>query len=195
MELVKNISEEELVNAIIRGEERYFSYFVTKYKDRVYNTCLGFLRNPEDAEDVAQEVFIEVHESIGQFKHQSSLSTWLYRIATNKSLELIRSRNRKKRFTIFSSKDVYEQENRFAEYVHPGIQAENTERAKVLMDAIEKLNEKQRSAFVLHKIEMLNQNEIAHILETTVSGVESLLHRAKVNLRKQLNQYYQENEK
>lgn len=195
MELVKNISEEELVKSIIRGDERYFSYLVTKHKDRVYNTCLGFLRNPEDAEDVAQEVFMEVHESISQFKHQSSLSTWLYRIATNKSLELIRSRNRKKRFTIFSSKDVYEQENKFAEHVHPGIQAENKERAKLLMDAIEKLNEKQRSAFVLHKIEMLNQSEIADILETTVSGVESLLHRAKVNLRKLLNQYYQENEK
>ncbi|MFW5760710.1 MAG: RNA polymerase sigma factor [Cyclobacteriaceae bacterium] len=195
MKLVKNIREEELIAAIARGDERYFRYFVEKYKDKIYNTCLGFLRNPEDAEDVAQEVFIEVHESITQFKQQSSLNTWLYSIATNKCLEHIRSRTRKKRFTLFASKDVYEQENKFAEYVHPGIQAENKERAKILMNAIEKLNEKQRSAFVLHKIEMLSQNEIAEVLQTSVSGVESLLHRAKVNLRKMLNQYYQENEK
>lgn len=195
MELVKNINEKELIAAIIRGDERYFRYLVEKYKNRVYNTCLGFLRNPEDAEDVAQEVFVEVYESITTFKQQSNLSTWLYRITTNKCLEYIRSRTRKKRFTLFTSKDVYEQENKLAEYVHPGIQAENKERAQILMDAIEKLNDKQRSAFVLHKIEMLGHGEIAEILETTVSGVESLLHRAKKNLRKMLNQYYQENEK
>lgn len=195
MQLEKNIGEEALIKAISDGDERYFRYFVEKFKDKIYNTCLGFLRNPQDAEDIAQEVFIEVHQSIGQFKRQSSLSTWLYRVATNKSLEYIRSRNRKKRFTLFTSKDVYEQEDKFTEFVHPGIQAENKERARVLMNAIEQLNEKQRSAFVLHKIEMLSQAEIAEVLQTTQSGVESLLHRAKANLRKMLNQYYQENEK
>ncbi len=195
MDLVKNISDEELIAAISSGEERYFRYFVENYKNKIYNTCLGFLRNAEDAEDTAQEVFIEVHKSISKFKKESSIDTWIYRIATNKSLEVIRNRKRKKRFSILAGKDVYEQYNQPVDHLHPGIEAENKERAQILMNAIEKLKEKQRVAFVLHKIEMLSQKEIAAIIETSVSGVESLLQRAKENLRKMLNHYYHENEK
>jgi len=195
LDLIKHISEEELIVAISNGEERYFRYFVEKYKNKIYNTCLGFLRNAEDAEDTAQEVFIEVHQSINKFKKESSLDTWLYRIATNKSLEVIRSRKSKKRFSILAGKDVYEQNNQPVYHLHPGIEAENKERAEILMNAIEKLKEKQRIAFVLHKIEMLSQKEIAAIMETSVAGVESLLQRAKENLRKMLNQYYHEDEK
>ena len=75
--------EGRLLAALQRGDERAFRQLVETFKDRVYNTCLGFVGRPEEAEDVAQEVFVAVHRSVGDFRGESRLSTWIYRIAVN----------------------------------------------------------------------------------------------------------------
>ncbi|MFN5761760.1 MAG: RNA polymerase sigma factor, partial [Sphingobacteriales bacterium] len=82
--------EAELIDLLKKGDDGAFKRIVESKKDLVYNTALGLLQNVEDAEDIAQEVFIKVYESIHQFKGESAFSTWLYRIAVTKSLELIR---------------------------------------------------------------------------------------------------------
>lgn len=188
------MQEQELVEELTKDDDRAFKQLVEKHKDRVYNTCLGFLRNTEDAEDIAQEVFVKVFNSIATFKGDSSLSTWIYRISVNKSLELLRYRKREKRFGFFKalmntddSADAIEDHDT---YVHPGIDLENKERAKVLMDAIGRLPESQKVAFTLHKIEGLSYKEIAGVMDKSLSAVEALMHRAKQNLQDDLYEYY-----
>lgn len=191
------MQESEFIQQIQLGDDRAFRILVEEHKDRVYNTCLGFLRNPQDAEDATQDVFIQVFESIGDFREDSALSTWIYRIAVTKSLELIRKRKRKKRYGFFkalmNTDDDPEDASDKDFYPHPGIALENKERAEVLMAAIEKLPENQRVAFTLHKIEDLSYKKIAVVMETSLSAVESLIHRAKKNLQKNLYEYYKKN--
>lgn len=169
-----------------------FKTIVLEYQDRVYNTCLGFLRNEEDAEDVAQEVFMEVYRSIDSFKGDAMLSTWIYRIAVNKSLEEIRKRKRKKRWAMLTSFDPNIHDRKAVESIHPGVLIENKERAKVLFRAIDALPEQQKVAFTLFHVEGMDYETIAKTMDKSLSSVESLMHRAKVNLKKLLYQYYQQ---
>lgn len=187
-----NLDEKELISALTKGNEEAFRELVDTYKDRVFNTSLGLLRNAEDAEDISQDVFIEVFRSIEKFRGESSLSTWIYRITVTKSLDAIRRKKRKKRFayvtSIFGAKD--EAANEPAEFRHPGIDAENRELSGILFAAIEKLPQNQKIAFTLSKLEDLNYKEISEVMNVTVPAVESLLHRAKTNLKSLLNNYY-----
>jgi len=190
------LDEQQFVTELIKGDEQAFRKLVKEYKDQVYNTCIGLLRNAEDAEDTAQEVFIEVHNSIDTFNGESSLSTWIYRIAVNKSLELIRYRKRKKRFAYFKALMNFDGETDeiedFNGFVHPGIELENKERAKMLMDAIGRLPESQKVAFTLHKIEGLSYKNISEVMEKSLSAIESLIYRARQNLKDDLYDYYKE---
>lgn len=158
----------------------------------VYNTALGILQSAEDAEDVAQEVFVQVYESIHTFKGESKLSTWLYRITTSKALDHIRRKKRKKRFAFVQQ--LFSENNEIIiqppDFHHPGVVLDNKESAAALFKAIEKLPDNQKTAFVLNKVEGLNYQEISEVMQTTVSSVESLLHRAKTNLRKWLQDVY-----
>src|SRR5687768_7509041 len=159
----------------------------------VYNTALGIVQNAEDAEDVAQEVFIQVYRSIDQFKGDSRLTTWIYRITTTKALDHIRSKKRKKRFAFITS--LFGPDNEVlhepVEFHHPGVELDRKEQATVLFRVIDQLPENQKTAFVLHKTEGLSYQEIAGVMGLTVSAVESLLFRARQNLRKLLENHYQ----
>lgn len=193
------MQESELIQQLQKGSESAFRMLVEKHKDRVYNTCLGFLRNPHDAEDVAQEVFIQAYESVSDFREDAAMSTWLYRIAVNKSLELIRRRKRKKRYAFFQALMNTDDEPADAAdddmFPHPGVDLENRERASILMGAIERLPENQRIAFTLHKLESLSYREVAEVMDSSLSAVESLMHRAKKNLQQSLYEYYHKVEK
>ena len=140
------------------------------------------------AEDIAQEVFVTVYKNILSFKEQSSLSTWIYRITVNKCLDHMRAKTRQKRSGFLAQ--LLDKEGNEAisapDFVHPGVLAENREKASYLFKAIYSLPENQKTAFVLTHIEDLPQKEVAEIMEMTVKAVESLLQRAKANLRKQL---------
>jgi RNA polymerase sigma-70 factor (ECF subfamily) len=184
--------DHQLIQALQQRQEDAFKLLVTNYQDRVYNTILGFLQQAEDAEDLAQDVFIKVFENIHQFKGESALGTWIYRIAVTQSLDFLRRKNRKKRGgTILGFFGVGEKEHLHPqEFDHPGVKAENKEKAAVLFKAVNELPENQRTAFLLQKLEGLSQNEIAAILKISSSAVESLLSRAKANLKKQLTEYY-----
>lgn len=192
------MKEKEIIIRLKQNDEKAFQLLVDLFSKKVYNTCIGMLQNREDAEDVTQEIFITIHININEFREESSLSTWIYRIALNKCLEFIRKKNRKKRSGIFKSifsSDGERAIENHSDFMHPGIQLENQERAKVLFKAIELLPEQQKTAYILHKLEQVSYNEIASIMEVSLSSVESLLFRAKQNLKKHLTIYYEENVK
>ena len=182
------MTEQLLISQLRDGDESAFRELVNKFQDRVYNTALGLLQNPVDAEDIAQEVFIQVFKSIAQFKGASSLSTWIYRITITKSLDFIRSKKRKKRFGIITSllgvnnHIMYEPVN----FHHPGVLLDQKEDAAKLFRKIDLLPENQKTAFILNKLEDLSYQEIAGIMNISASAVDSLLQRAKQNLRKSL---------
>src|SRR2546423_8022452 len=160
----------------------------------VYNTALTIVQQTEDAEDVAQEVFVQVYQSIEGFKGEAKFSTWLYRITLSKAMDHERRKKRKKRFafvkTIFKEGD--ETNLNPPDFHHPGVTLDNKEKAAVLFKAMKSLPDNQRIAFVLNKVEGLSYQEISEVMETTVSAVESLLHRAKSNLRKILKDFYEQ---
>jgi RNA polymerase sigma factor (sigma-70 family) len=186
------LNELELIERLRKGDAAAFKSIVETWQDMVFNTSLGIVQNAEDAEDVAQEVFVQVYESINQFKGDSKFSTWLYRIAVTKSLDHLRKKKRKKRFAFLQSLfGANEEEVRHTpDFHHPGVGLENKEKASVLFKAIDKLPDNQKTAFTLHKLEGLSYQEVAEVMETTVSSVESLMHRAKGNLKKLLSDYY-----
>jgi RNA polymerase sigma factor (sigma-70 family) len=189
------LNELELIQQLRAGDELAFKSLVENYQDLVYNTALGVVQNSEDAEDVAQEVFIQVFRSIDQFKGDARLSTWIYRITTTKALDHIRSRKRKKRFafitSLFGANDELVHEP--VDFQHPGVALDRKEQAALLFKMIDQLPENQKVAFTLHKTEELSYQEIAEVMQLSVSAVESLLFRARQNLRKLLEKHYQQN--
>ncbi len=189
------MSETEFIHLLKNRNEQAFQQLIVEQRGRVFNTCLNFLQSREDAEDVCQDVFVEVLQSISKFKGESQLSTWIYRITVTKSLEFLRKKSRKKRFGFLQSltgeNDI--ELNLQGNFDHPGIQLENKELSKILFAAIEKLPERQKVAFLLNKTENLSYSEIAEVLEISVSSVESLLFRAKQGLQKILGNYYENN--
>jgi len=189
------LNELELIQQLRAGDEQAFKSLVANYQDMVYNTALGIVQNSEDAEDVAQEVFIQVYRSIDQFKGDARLSTWIYRITTTKALDHIRSRRRKKRFafitSLFGPNDELVHDP--VDFQHPGVALDRKEQAALLFRMIEQLPENQKVAFTLHKTEDLSYQEIADVMKLSVSAVESLLFRARQNLRKLLEKHYQQN--
>ncbi len=192
------MNEQELITELKAGNQTAFNLLIKEQQSRVFNSALGILQNQLDAEDITQEVFLSVYQHINQFKGESKLSTWIYRITIAKSLEFIRSKKRKKRFAFIQNLITDDGLNPITEipnFFHPGVQLENKERAAILFAAIDKLPANQKTAFVLHKTEGLSYAEIAEVMEVTISSVESLMFRARQNLQKLLGDYYEKNEK
>ena len=188
------MDEWTLIEQLKQGDEVAFKTIVDTWQDMVYNTAIGIVQNAEDAEDITQEVFVQVYQSVSSFKGDSKFSTWLYRIAVTKSLDQVRRKKRKKRFAIVRS--LFGEESEVAvhppDFHHPGVRMEKKEDAATLFKAINHLPENQRVAFTLHKLEGLSYQEVSEVMETTVSSVESLMHRAKTNLQKKLADHYKD---
>ena len=164
-----------------------FKHLYSQYSLLVYNLALNYLQNKEDAEEVTQDVFVQIHHSLADFKCKSSLKTWIYRIAINKSLDFIKHQNSIKRFFIFGKKSNNDLEIRnLSTFEHPGITLENKENAAILFAAINKLAKNQKTAFILSKIDGLSNAEIALIMNSSISAVESLVFRAKEILKTKL---------
>jgi len=184
----------EFIKKLKSGDEPAFKECVESHNDRVLNTCYRLVQNRDDAEDLAQEVFIEVYRSIGHFREDAELSTWIYRIAVNKSLDFVRKKKRKKRFAFVMSLAGFgevEKELSLPAPSNPQVELEQKERIKILNQAIESLPENQQVAITLSNYEGFSNKEIAEIMETSVSAVESLIHRAKNNLHKKLYRFYE----
>ena len=188
------MTENEFIEGLQNHNAKAYGKLLDDFQDKVFTTCISFVPNKEDAEDIAQDVFVEVFNSIGKFKGNSKLSTWIYRIATNKCLEFIRKRNTKKRFAFLQSiigNDIpMDKSKYFTEMNHPGIILENKEKSETLFLAINQLSEEQRIVFTLSKIDGMSNKEIGDIINKSVSSVESLMFRAKKNLQGLLENFY-----
>ncbi len=192
------MKDEDLIQQVMEKDHQAFKQLVDRYQDQVLNTCYNLIGNRQDAEDVTQEVFCQVYKSAEKFRNESKLSTWLYRIAVNTSLNFIRdnkwSRWLKSITALLPDETEQVIEIPAPESDRPDVDLEEKERRLMVQKAINSLPVKQRIAFVLHKYEGLPYQEIAGILKCSLSTVESLIHRAKLNLQKELIQCIKENE-
>lgn len=187
--------EKSCLQAVAGGSEEALEQLYNRYSSRVYNTLLSYTKNAEDAEELLQDVFVTIFNTASNFQFNSSISTWIYRITVNKSLDFLRKKKSQKRFGIFTSlyiKDSAEIKYESPDFVHPGVKMENQEDAKHLFRAIDQLSENQKTVFILTQIEGLPQQEVAEIMNQTRKAVESLLARAKANLRQELEKFFPE---
>jgi RNA polymerase sigma factor (sigma-70 family) len=169
---------------------RHFEEIYHANVKAVYNLALQYVQNTEDAAEITQDVFVSVHESLEKFRSEAKVSTWIYRIAINKSLDFIKSKKRKKRFAFFTSlfyDNGTEINHNYNNFNHPGVQLENKESLKKLMQWIDELPDNQKTVIILSKMEQKSQAEIAEIMALHIKAVESLMHRAKQNLLKKIN--------
>ena len=188
------MDEALLIKGIQQGDRKSFQILVETYQRMVVNTCMCIVHNQADAEDLAQDVFLEIFRTAENFRGDAKLSTWLYRIATNRSLNLIRN-NKRKRFFQSIEETFTGGRNRASEISEnrgdqPDQNITDQQRSDLLHRAIDRLPEKQRIAFTLNKYEELPYQQIAEVMEISLASVESLIHRAKKNLQEQLLDCY-----
>lgn len=184
-------SDDQLLDDLRNGAPGAFRRLVEEHQSKVINVCYRFVHEQADAEELAQETFVEVHRSLSGFRGRSSLSTWIYRIAVSKSLDFIRRQSRQKRGGV--NRDVEqsrEEQLPSPDSDRPDVRLEQKERRRILREALERLPRKQCIAFVLCKYDGMSYGEIADLLGVSRSAVESLIHRARNNLRKILYNYY-----
>jgi RNA polymerase sigma-70 factor (ECF subfamily) len=155
------------------------------YGSMVYNLALQYTQNVEDAEEVTQDVFLIIHEKLETFRGESSLKTWIYRLSINKSLDYIKAKKSKKRWSFFSSNrvDALTVEIPDQSFNHPGIELEQKESMAHLFKLINQLSENQKTVIILLKVEGMTMEEVGEILELSYKAVESLFQRAKKNLK------------
>ena len=154
----------------------------------VYNLCLNYLHGREDAQEATQDVFVKVHERLVGFKGDASVGTWIYRITINTCLDRLKARRRKKRSLLgwFSLSDEHVERSASLLFDHPGVAAEDREALERLFAVVDDLPEQQRTALMLKTAEDLSMNAIAEVMGLTPKAVESLLSRARANLRQRL---------
>ena len=188
-----NDKDIELMLRFQNGEERCFEELVERHKQRVFNVAYRYLGNVHDAEDAAQQVFINIYYSKNRYSPSAQFTTWLYTICKNTCLKTFR----KKRLpAVFMDAELFLEEGS----VPAQISDPNTdtpledvlirEQESLVKDAIDALPENQKMVLILYKYEQLSYDEIARITGLSAKAVKSLLHRARTNLKEQLSDYF-----
>lgn len=192
------MTDPELIEGILQRDRNAFQYLVNHYQKQVIKTAFYFLGNMEDAEDLSQEIFLDVIHSMKSFKKTSSLSTWIYRITVNKSLNQVKKQQRKGiavRLELLFRMQTDHSKFQDAEPSVDCTDLEEKEKRELLHAAINRLPENQKIAFILNKFDDQSYKQISEIMNIGLPAVESLIHRAKLNLQKHLLPQFSEYQK
>jgi RNA polymerase sigma-70 factor, ECF subfamily len=195
----ENISDELLVNDFKYGSMRAYHELVSRYTYKIYNLAQRITRNPEDAEEVLQDVFFTLYCKINTFEGKSSFSSWIYRITTNSALMKLRKSKKNLLFHSFeqlyltaANNDSYAREKAH-NFPEPSISSEECFELKGFIEkAIQLLPNEYRSIFVLRDIDGLSNQEVGEVLNLPLSTIKSRLHRSRLFMRKKLNIFYKE---
>jgi RNA polymerase sigma-70 factor (ECF subfamily) len=188
----KEIPSEDLMARIAKGDGDAFEILVDRHQASVLNLIYRFIGDRTQAKDMAQEVFFRVWQSAKSYEPKAKFTTWLYRITANLCFNELKSARRKKWFQFLRFGDQHEVtiEDTFIDgSPSPEDLLLAKERNRQISDALESLPDNQRMALILRRYDALSYEEIARILNCSVSAVESLLVRAKRTLQKKLKNY------
>jgi RNA polymerase sigma-70 factor, ECF subfamily len=169
--------DNDLIGRFRKGDPSSFEALIRKYQDRVYNVCRYMLKNPEDAQDAAQDVFLKAYRALKEFRPDSTLYTWIYRIAVTTCLDY-RRKSRREVFRTEPLTDDLPSDEPLPEQLY-----ESAEMPRSIQLALQKLPKKLRAAIVLREIEGLSYQEIAEVLHTSPGTVKSRISRAREELR------------
>ncbi|MBU3682297.1 MAG: RNA polymerase sigma factor [Flavobacterium sp.] len=170
-----------------------FRLLYEQHHRMVYHIAYQYLQNHEDAEEITQDVFVQVHQSMGKFEGKSSIKTWIYRISINKSLDFIKYKNSKKRWFIFGlNRVIVNDKQLLIDQDNDDDAIEQLDKSALLYTQINALPENQKTAFILSKQDNLSHNEISEIMNLSVSAIESLVFRAKKTLQQKLAEKFDE---
>jgi len=161
-------SDLELVADFQHGKEAAFNELVLRYQEKVYWVARRFTSDHDAADDVVQEVFLKVYQGLRDFRSESGVYTWLYRITVNISLNALR---RQKLRNFFRIDELFDVEGEASE--NPGQQVEQKELRSLIEEAVSLLPEKQKAVFVMRYYEEMPYEEIAKVLKTTVGGLKA----------------------
>jgi RNA polymerase sigma-70 factor (ECF subfamily) len=183
-----------LLARVREGDRKAFGELVSNHKTTVFSTIYSIIGNTQEAEDIAQEVFINAYTAAGSFKGKSSFSTWLYSVTVNKCMDYLRERKRKEYYEVELDK---EERLKLKELTMNSVAStyQNTERQElqeIIQKVLNSLPEKYRVILVLREIEELSYQEIAHVMKVSVNKVKVLLFRARQKMKEKLLPVYQE---
>lgn len=189
------ISDIELIKRFSKGSIEAFEELITRYESKIYNLAMRFTRNPEDSEEVLQDVFSTLYRKLDCFEGKSQFSSWLYRIIVNAAFMKLRKR---KQDNTISIEDLSPTVRQICVDRDPlgSARSDNIsmtrEMRDILQAAIERLPEQYRAVFVLRDVDGLSNQEVGEILELSIPAVKSRLHRSRLMLRKRLRAYHDE---
>ena len=185
-------TEALLIDHLREGDETALAPLVEKYKRMVHRLALQITKNHEDANDVMQETFIKVYQSIHTFRQEAAFETWVYKIAVNEALNFVKRRERRRESPLSTTEESeYDPSVRHKVEMEndPQINAEKTELRHWVTKAVNSLSLKHRVVVILHELEGLTHAEIASILNCSEGTVRSRLHYARKQLRTLLKPY------
>lgn len=173
------VEDSILVRAAQNGDIDAFEELVRRYQTSIYRVALRMLGSRADAQDAVQETFVRAWRALPRFRHDSAVSTWLYRIVTRRALDKIASRR-----TTGTLDEVD-----LGGGPDPVQAAEHQERFRAVRQAIAKLPPEQRAALVLREFEGLSYQEVAHVLGASVPAIKTRIHRARLMVIQQTSSW------
>lgn len=184
----ENVTDQELVKRVQRGDKKAFDLLVIKYQQRIVNLVSRFVRNPADAVDVTQDAFIKAYRALPNFRGESAFYTWMYRIAVNTAKNFLAVQSRRPQDLDQDIADIeqIEGENALKEYATPEHMLLRDEIQETVINAINELPEDLRVAITLREIEGLSYEDIALAMECPIGTVRSRIFRAREAIDKQL---------
>ncbi|MBN1594821.1 sigma-70 family RNA polymerase sigma factor [candidate division FCPU426 bacterium] len=175
-------ADKELIRRTLGGEKAAFDALITRYRDRIYSLAYHMLANVEEAEDIAQEVFVRAYKNLVQFRQESGFYTWLYRIAVN--IVYTQAKKNSRRRTLYQAA-FREMDVRHAQvFDNPEREAQSSELREMILRAIHQLDPRFRQVIILKELEGLDVSEVAHILGLPEGTVKSRLFRAREDLKR-----------
>ncbi len=190
---VKKITDTQLVSEFKKGSMEAFEEIVSRYEAKAFNLAMRFCRNPEDAEEVLQDVFTTVYKKIDSFQGKSAFSSWVYRIIVNAAFMKLRKR---KQHSTVSLEDLtptakqhcIEKDN--LQSTRSDAIVLNHELREILQSSINRLPEQYRAVFILRDVDGMSNQEVSEVLKISIPAVKSRLHRSRMMLRRKLQRYY-----
>jgi RNA polymerase sigma-70 factor (ECF subfamily) len=179
------VAEKDLVRQAKCGDITAFEQLISGYEKKVFNTAYRFFNNIEDARDISQEIFLKIYLSLRNFKENSSISTWIYRIAVNTCIDYCRKKRGEEVPLIEELKVPNTKPG-----VHPTTPEQSVERKEMrtaILEAINSLPEDQKACIILRDIQGFSYLEISEILNCSLGTVKSRINRGRRNLRKSLD--------
>jgi RNA polymerase sigma-70 factor (ECF subfamily) len=187
------LPDEQFVDRVLAGEVAAFDTLVLRYKERLYGVIYNMTSNHEDTNDLLMEVFDKAYRSLGSYKKDASFYSWIYRIAVNRAINLLRQRKKTSKGFSLNEIDLdLSNEPNFLDSgsgSDPEKAAQLQELQKKLNESLQKLSEEHRATVVLFDIEGMSHAEIARVMNTSEGTVRSRLHYAHKQLQKMLGSY------